>query len=184
MSSLNDSTKWPEAHLELCFKQQKRLQPLQTSTEMAHTRLSCDDSPRKHMFKKMFRAESMKKIVFVVVIMLIYMYVSSEKGDGRRTCSKADSVYRIQLFDLILIARPEDVYTPSKRVGGFLCARRRRALDPRCPQETCSMQRYTLDFLLNNNSIQGLNWNAASWPRPMHPFSRPRVWPAQLTNRS
>ena len=85
------------------FQATETLVTAQTSTEMAHTRFSWDDSPRKHVFQKMFRAKCRKKIVFVVVSMLIYMYVSSEKGDGRRTCSKADSVYIIQLFDLILM---------------------------------------------------------------------------------
>ena len=109
---------------------------------MAHTRFSCDDSQMKHVFKILARAKCMKKIVFVVVIMLICMYVSSEKGVGRRTCSKADSVYRIQLFDLILIARPEDVHTPSKRVGGFpLKSVSAQSLPQPCPvgalQEVC-----------------------------------------------
>ena len=81
------------------------------------------------MFQKMFRAKCRKKIVFVVVIMLIYIYLSNKNGVDRRTCSKADSVYRIQLFDLILIARPEDVHTPSKRVGGFVTVQGRPLLE-------------------------------------------------------
>ena len=81
--------------MELRFKQRKRVVSGQTSTEMAHTRFSCDDSPMKHVFKISDRPKCMEKIVFVVIGVLICIYVSSEKGHGSTVGSKVDSVYRI-----------------------------------------------------------------------------------------